>query len=153
MDENKKRGGNDMFRKKILVGSITATLLLTSGISVALADTNLDDFNVEPFGTTWQSFALTVPGNNVNDSRGETPSQTKTNAFADAGLRIHSTGGASLDVRTESSSTNGSWRYGVTSSNTYALNSPHQAGSTVWLQFSTGLFQGPVPITGDWRSN
>lgn len=128
-----------MLKKKILIGSLTAAILLTSGISFA--------------GTTYESFSLVVPGNNVNDSRGETSAQSKTTSGALAGLQINSTGGSSLDVRTESLNGNGSWKYGVTSSNTYTVDSPQLAGSSVWLQFSTGLFQGPVTITGSWRSN
>ncbi|MNB96047.1 hypothetical protein D3C75_432390 [compost metagenome] len=138
-----------MSKKRFLVGTLTAGLLLTSGISVALADTNAI---VEPFGTTYQAFSLVVPGNNVNDSRGETESQTKAATGTLAGLQMNSTGGSSLDVRTESSNGNGSWT-NVTSSNTYAIDSPQVAGSSVHLQFSTGLFQGPVTVTGNWRSN
>ncbi|MFI2859346.1 hypothetical protein ACH6EH_19870 [Paenibacillus sp. JSM ZJ436] len=95
------------------------------------------------------TYSLTVPGNNINDSRGETASQVKKNSYVDAGLRVNSTGGAAIDVRTESSGPDGRWR-NVTSSNTYSLDSPQSAGTEVWLQFSTGIFQGPVPTTGEW---
>lgn len=142
-----------MIKKKLLSGSLVAALLLTSGISVALADPNLPNADVEPFGTTWEAYDLRVPGNNVNDSRGETDSQTKTTSGALAGLRVHATGGEELDVRTESSSGNGSWTYGVTGGNTYSLNSPQLSGATLWLQFSTGILQGPVTTSGEWRSN
>ncbi|WP_157794165.1 hypothetical protein [Paenibacillus donghaensis] len=139
-----------MFKKsKIISSSLVAAILLTSGLSVALADTEY-----VTFGTTYQSFDLKVPGNNVNNSEGETGSQTKTTSGANAGLQINSTGGASLDVRTESPNGNGSWKDGVTSSVTYGdIDSPQLSGSSVHLQFSTGLFQGPVLITGNWRSN
>lgn len=136
-----------MLKKRILTGGFAAALFLTSGISVALAD------SLVIAGTTYQSFDLKVPGNNVNNSEGETGSQTKATSGADAGLQIDSTGGSSLDVRTESSDGNGDWKYGVTSSNTYALDSPQLKGKSVHLQFSTGIFQGPVTITGKWRSN
>ncbi|MBA9087296.1 hypothetical protein FHR92_003780 [Fontibacillus solani] len=142
-----------MLKKKILTGALTAVLLLTSGISVALADTNLEGRGFQILGTSWEDYDLTVPGNNVNDSRGETSSQTKVTSGALAGLRVNSTGGEELDVRTESSSGNGSWKYGVEGGNTYSLNSPQLTGDTLWLQFSTGLFQGPVTTTGEWRSN
>ncbi|MBW7453169.1 hypothetical protein ACFOLF_16415 [Paenibacillus sepulcri] len=136
-----------MFKKKFLVGSLTTALLLTGGISAAFAS----DFQV--LGTDYQSFSLVVPGNNVNDSRGETGSQTKSTSGAQAGLQMNSTGGSSLDVRTESPNGDGSWKDGVTSSETYAINSPQLSGSDVHLQFSTGLLQGPVTVTGNWRSN
>lgn len=140
-------------KKKSLVGSLTVALMLTSGISVALADTNLENDNIELFGTSYEAYDLSVPGNNVNDSRGQTSSQKKSTTGAQAGLQVNSTGGSALDVRTQSStSPNGSWK-SVTSSMTYALDSPQQAGHSVYLQFSTGIFQGPVATTGNWRSN
>lgn len=142
-----------MLKKKSLIGSLTAALMLTSGISVALADTSLGDDSYETYGTAYVAYSVVVPGNNVNNAKGQTASQTKTSTGAQAGLQVNSTGGAALDVRTESStSPNGSWK-SVTSSNTYALDSPQTAGHSVYLQFSTGIFQGPVATTGNWRSN
>ncbi|MBO2946013.1 hypothetical protein JJQ72_18705 [Paenibacillus sp. F411] len=97
-----------MIRRKILIGSLTAVLLLSGGVTAALAETYQEnDFEIQ--GTTWVTYSLTVPGNNINDSRGETASQVKKNSYVNAGLRVNSTGGAAIDVRTESSGPDGSW--------------------------------------------
>lgn len=140
-----------MLKKRIVIGTLTAALLMTSGISAALADSNLEDF--ETFGTSWASFDLKVPGNSVHNSEGRTSSQTKTTAGALAGLQMNSSGGSELDVRTESPDGNGSWERNVRGGNTYSLDSPQRSGKSVNLLFSTGAFQGPVLITGNWRSN
>lgn len=123
-----------MKRKKFVVGSIVASLLIVGGASA---------------GTSWESFDGTVPGFNGNWS---TAYQTKSTTGALAGLQLNSTGGETLDVRTEGTY-NGSWTRSVTGGNTYQLDSSNTSGQNEKLKFSTDLFDGNTPITGNWRSN
>lgn len=124
-----------MFKKKVMIGSIMAGLLLSSG---AFA------------GASWEAFDTVVPGFNGSAYTG---TQTKASTGELAGLLLNSSGGETLDVRTNSDSGSGSWLRGVKGGNTYSLNSPHAKDTSVRLHFSTDLIDGATPITGSWRSN
>ncbi len=66
---------------------------------------------------------------------------------------MHSTGGAELDARTESSGGNGSWLRDVKGGNTYTVNSPQAKSQSVRMELNTDFFQVDVPVNADWRSN
>lgn len=63
--------------KRFLVGGLTAAILLNSGISVALADTNLGENDFVTYDTNYQAFAIQVPGHGATSTAGQTPQQTK----------------------------------------------------------------------------
>ncbi|WDM23112.1 hypothetical protein [Paenibacillus polymyxa] len=131
--------------KKKFIASMTAVLLLTGGVSAALAD-----HGIEPTAENWQSFDLSVPGYNGSNT---TSNQTKTTTGALAGLKLESSNGETLDVRTYSSAGNGSWKRSVTGGNTYQLDSPQEKKKNVALEFSTDILDGDTPVNGTWRSN
>ncbi|MGG4046291.1 MULTISPECIES: hypothetical protein [Paenibacillus] len=140
-----------MFKKKLLVAGITTAILLTSGISVALADTDLEEIGIQ--GTKYVPFALQVPARGSESAQAQTDQQTKVTSGAKAGLEVNSTGGATLYVRTDSNGGGSGSTKTITSSNTYQLDSPQLAGTSVWLQFTTSILSSGVTITGNWRSN
>ncbi|WP_322924359.1 hypothetical protein [Paenibacillus campi] len=100
--------------------------------------------------TSYQSFSGTVPGIN---SSWYSSTQFKSTSNALAGLKLNSTGGATLDARTNSGAGNGAWTRAVSGGNTYSLDSPQVASAAVQLELNTNFFQGSVPVTGQWRSN
>lgn len=125
--------------KKVLVGVLSAVLLLTGGAMTYA-------------GTSWQTnISVYVPNHNGS---GSTKYQTKATSSAQAGLRLNATQAVLLDVRTNGTNGSAAWKRDVKGGNTYSLSSVTVSGNKERLQFSSGILENTnVNAILDWRSN
>ncbi|MBC2174441.1 hypothetical protein HCB31_15120 [Listeria booriae] len=123
---------------------IAATLVL-GFISVFVTSTFVNA------GTTKADYSTTV--GKLNGS-GYTGYQSKATAGTKADLYSTKTGNYEVDVRTNSSGSNGTWSRAVKNGTTRQLSNSHNKGTNVRLQFSNNITTlVNVQVSGSWRSN
>ncbi|WP_338705506.1 hypothetical protein [Priestia aryabhattai] len=124
--------------KKVLIGGVAASMLLTGGL-------------VAQASTKYKSYSTTVGP--INGS-GYSSYQTKNVAGQKADISHKSNGGYSVDVRTNSSGSNGTWARNLQAGDKRQLSNSHNKGTQTRLQFSNDLdTRVSTQSSGTWRSN